>query len=350
MAKYSKNLTLGYNADGKRIRKRIYSNSEAELKKKERETLMEADKELQSNLTFGKYKEKWFQTYKSNKAPSTQYMYRYALRKLSPLDGKRLKDITRSDIQQLVNENYDHPRAAQTIVLAARQILESAMADNLIAPKYLKIDLPKSVKREKRAFTDTEKDAIRKASLDPQERLFVDIAFYLGLRPEEIRGLQPRDFDLKERTLTVSRACALDIATNSAVIKSTKTSKPRSIPVPDILIAEIRRYNASFSGFYYFTDKQGALFTYGKYKSFTDRIFRAINEALGGNDKLNLLNGMTMYTFRHNRATELYYLQGVSTKKKAEYMGHSEIMFLKTYSHLDDEKEELELLRQVNQN
>ena len=56
---------------------------------------------------------------------------------------------------------------------------------------------------------------------------------------------------------------------------------------------------------------------------------------------------MNFYTFRHNRATELYYLQGVSTKKKAEYMGHSELMFIKTYSHLDDSREAEELLRAV---
>lgn len=85
----------------------------------------------------------------------------------------------------------------------------------------------------------------------------------------------------------------------------------------------------------------------GKYSRFCRDIFAKINEALGGNEKMDLLNGMTMYTFRHNRATELYYLAGVSTKKKAEYMGHSEIMFLRTYSHLDESKENDDLLRRV---
>lgn len=343
--KFSKQISLGYSAEGARLRKRIYADSKQELQRRERELLKNIDAELQSNVTFGVYAQTWFETYKSGSSGGTQYMYRYALRKLNPLNNKRLKDVTRTDVQKIINTFTDRPHSAHTIAMTARQILEAAALDGLIQPKFLKFELPKKAKQEKRALTPEEKKAVKSADLPPQERLFLDISYYLGLRPEETRALQPRDFDLKERTLTVSRACAL--VDGKPVIKGTKTGVIRTIPVPDVLIAEIRAYNASFRGFYYFSDKQGALFTMGRYKRFCDRIFKAVNRAMGGTDKLNLLNGLTLYTFRHNRATELYYLDGVSTKKKAEYMGHSEMMFLKTYSHLDDEKEETELLRKV---
>ena len=52
----------------------------------------------------------------------------------------------------------------------------------------------------------------------------------------------------------------------------------------------------------------------------------------------------TLYCFRHRRATDLYYLTQtgeISTKKAAALMGHSEIVFLKTYSQIDDNKENL---------
>lgn len=345
MAKYCKQVSLGYSPEGVRIRKRIYADTQQELKRKERELLMEADKEIQSSTTFGRYAQQWVEAYKSNKSLATQELYAYTLRKLSPLNNKRLKDITRTDVQKVINTFSDRPNSAQMIAMTVSQILESAAADNLIQPKYMKIDLPKRQKREKRALTASEKEAVKKADLSPQERLFVDIELYLGLRPEETRALQPRDFDLKAKTVTISRAAAVN--GKQTTIKSTKTGVVRTLPVPDVLIAEIKRYNASFSGFYYFVDDQGHLFTKGRYRLFCKSIFKKINAALGGNDRMNLLNGMTMYTFRHNRATELYYLQGVSTKKKAEYMGHSELMFLRTYSHLDDDKEETELLRQV---
>ncbi len=344
MARYDKQITIGYNSEGKRIRKWIHADSQQELKRKERELLLEADKELQSNVRFGDYAQKWYEAYKAQLSEASHHIYSYALRCLAPLNNRRLKDITRTDIQKIINEYSDRPHSAQMIAMTAKQILQAAAADNLILPMYLSFSLPKKQKAEKRALTTSEKEAVKSADLEPMERLFVDIEFYLGLRPEETRALQPRDFDLKKRTLTISRASALH---GQAIIKETKTGHTRTIPVPDVLIAEIRAYNAHFSGFYYFTDKQGRLFSSWAYEAFTKRIFKKINAALGGNDKLSLLNGMTMYTFRHNRATELYYLSGVSTKKKAEYMGHSEEMFLKIYSHLDNSKEDEELLRKV---
>ena len=344
--RYSKQLSLGYDSNGVRIRKRIYADSKQELQRRERELLKNIDAELQSNMTFEVYAQKWLEAYKSNKTDGTRYQYQYALRKLQPLDHKCLKDITRTDVQKVINTFSDRPYSAANIAMTAKQILDAAAADGLITPKMLKLELPRKGKPDKRPLTKTEKKAVLDANLDPQERLFTNIELYLGLRPEETRALQPRDFDMKNRTATISRAVVYDSA-DLPVIKGTKTGAVRTIPVPDVLIAQIRAYNASFRGFYYFVDKQGTLFTYGKYRTFIKRIFKKINEALGGNDKLNLLNGWTMYTFRHNRATEIYYLKGVSTKKKAEYMGHSETMFLKTYSHLDDEKEESEQLRKV---
>lgn len=344
MSKYSKQISLGYDAEGKRIRKRIYADSKQELQHKERALLRSADDEIQSNVTLREYADKWFDAYKSRKTRATRELYIYALHQLAPIETKRLKDISRTDIQKVINTFADRPYSAQIIALTARQIMEAAAADGLIQPKYLKIDLPKKIKRERRPLTAEEKKAIRSADFTPQERLFVDIEYYLGLRPEETRALQPSDFDLKAKTVTISKASALH---GTAEIKTTKTGKTRVLPLPDVLVAEIKQYNATFKGFYYFVDERGVLLSSWNYHLFSHSIYAKINAALGGTEKLNLLNGLTMYTFRHNRATDLYYLDGVSTKMKAEYMGHSEEMFLKTYSHLDENKEATELLRQV---
>lgn len=344
MSKYNKQISLGYNAEGKRIRKWIHANSEAELKRKEKEVLKNADSEMISNKTFGVYKKEWFKAYKENKSDATRLLYQYTTRQLSDLDGKRLKDITRTDIQKILNNYADKPTAAARIANTAKQIMESASADNLVPLKSWKFDLPKKQRAEKRAFTDAEKRAIKAAELTLQERLFVDIEYCLGLRPGETRALTPKDFDLKNKTVSITKAVALS---GEPTVKGTKTGVSRVIPIPDALVKEIQAYNAHFRGFYYFVDKEGNLFTRSKYQRFIKGIFGKINTALGGNDSLDALNGMTLYTFRHNRATELYYLAGVSTKKKAEYMGHSEMMFIKTYSHLDDSKEAEDLLRAV---
>lgn len=345
MARLNKQISLGYNAEGKRIRKWIHADSEQELKRKMREVFQSSDMELLSNKTFGKYKKEWLEAYHGNKSPATVHQYEYCLRQLSDLDGKRLKDITRTDVQKIINTFADRPTAALRISNTAKQIMNAAAADNLTPPRLWKFTLPKNKKSEKRALTEAEKKAIKAADLAPQERLFVDIEYYLGLRPGEARALQPKDFDLKNRTVSITKSVAL--SADNPILKGTKTGVSRTIPVPDVLLAEIRAYNAHFRGLYYFVDEEGNLFNRCRFNAFRERIFRKINEELGGNKNIDALNGMNFYTFRHNRATELYYLQGVSTKKKAEYMGHSELMFIKTYSHLDDSREAEELLRAV---
>ena len=344
MSKYSKQISLGYDAAGRRVRKRIYADSKQELQRKERALIRASEDEMQSNITFKAYAEKWFQAYKSQRTRATRELYLYSMHQLAPIENKRLKDISRTDVQNVINTFADRPHSAQMIAMTAKQILEAAAADGLIQPKYLKFDLPKKTRRERRPLTKDEKKAIRSADFTPQERLFVDIEYYLGLRPEETRALQPSDFDLKAKTVTISKASALH---GRAEIKTTKTGKTRVIPIPDILAAEVKRYNKTFKGFYYFVDEKGVLFSSWNYHKFSHSIYSKINAALGGTDKLNLLNGFSMYVFRHNRATELYYLNGVSTKLKAQYLGHSEEMFLKTYSHLDQNKEATELLRKV---
>ena len=88
------------------------------------------------------------------------------------------------------------------------------------------------------------------------------------------------------------------------------------------------------------------------YKDLYKRVFGAINEAMGGSDKLDLLDGMNFYSFRHTYATQVLYYQGVkkgliTTKKAAQIMGHSEKMFIERYTHIDEDKEALETLRSL---
>jgi integrase len=73
-------------------------------------------------------------------------------------------------------------------------------------------------------------------------------------------------------------------------------------------------------------------------------ILNKINTAMGGTKKIRKTD-ITLYNFRHHKASLLYYLPGVSVKAKAAYLGHSEEMFLKVYSHMMEEKEDKEVLR-----
>ena len=76
--------------------------------------------------------------------------------------------------------------------------------------------------------------------------------------------------------------------------------------------------------------KDGEILHKGQYES----MFRRMLRKAGLQD-----SGITMYTLRHNFATECYYM-GLSLKECQRQMGHTDYkMVLEVYSHLDSKKE-----------
>ena len=74
-------------------------------------------------------------------------------------------------------------------------------------------------------------------------------------------------------------------------------------------------------------------------------IRRKINAAAGGTKDIDALGkDFSAYTFRRNFATDLYY-SGISMKKAAQLMGHTDTkMIMEVYAQLDDEREDLSAL------
>lgn len=348
MAKYSKQISLGFDAEGKRIRKWIHADSQRELQRRERELLKEADRQAVRTVLFGDYAQRWFETYKSTKETRTKEFYRTGLVKLESLNRKELSRITRSMLQQILAENWEHPRTCKKLAGIMSQIFRSAIADGLIYRNPAEsLDIPKQTRAEKRILTQAEKEAIASAELPPSEKLFLDLCRQLGLRPEEARALTRSAIDLKNGTVTIDKASIFN--ENAPELKGVKNGKPRTLPLPNGLISSLREYIKGCK-WLLFTDTKGNLMSKSSYRCFQKRIFDEINRKLGGNDRMNVLNGMTFYTMRHTKGTELYYLtqEGkISTKLAAQYMGHSEIVFLSTYSHIDEQREQIEALRAV---
>ncbi len=345
--KYNKRITLGYKPDGKQIQKWFHANSKADLEEQIFRFRMEQEKALNpSEISFGEYSERWMKTYKCNCSTQTQEMYANTKKKCTRLDPFEIRKITRSMCQDIINELWDTPRTAQITAAYLKQVFKAAVQDGIMAINPADgLKLPKKEKKEKYLLTEKEMEASRSAKLNPADRLFLDILIIFGLRPGEALALQPRDFDLKNRMLRIDKA--LEMPNNGdPKIKSTKTGVSREIPIPEGFISRLRAHFRANPGFYLFTRKDGGLYTKSAYRRLSERILKSINVdinvELGGNDHMNLIPEVTLYSFRHRRATDLYYLaqKGViSTKKAAELMGHSEEVFLRTYSHVDNEKE-----------
>lgn len=336
MKKYHKYLQVGIRSDGSRIRKHFYGSSQAELDRNIREYFVQASKTKNpSDISFGAYSKKWFTIYKANKSAKTREMYSSALKKFDAIDALELRKITKSDCQQVVNQ-YAGRRMAEILRLTLNQIFDTAIEDGIITSNPAKkLELKKRKPEEKRAFTDKEKEKIREADLPTMERMFVNILLAFGLRPGEALALTRSDLDLKRKVLHVTKAVEFD--GNNPNLKGTKTEVVRDLPIPKQLLKYIRKYiDDNGSNLLLFHKEDGTLMTKSAYRCFKKRILNAIG-----------ISDITLYHFRHNRASELYYLcqKGIiSTKKAAALMGHSELIFLKTYSHILEENEKTEEL------
>ena len=349
--KYVKQICLGHDpATGKRIRKWIHANTQLELANR----IQDAKREMleapnASGVTFKTYSEKWLEVYKANRSARTKDMYTYGLRKCSDLDGFPLKSVTKMQCQQILNDLWETPRTAKIVRDTMKQVFKAAIADGIVSRNpAADLDIPESQRKEKNLLTAKELKAIKNADMDPQDRMFVTILQVFGLRPAEALALSPADFDLKSRILTISKAVELR-NDNTSRIKDTKTGITRKIPIPAVLVPRLRSYFRENPGFLLFSKGNSELMTKSGYRRMSERVWRAVNKKLGGDEQHNLVKGRNFYDFRHYRATELYYLcqsGKISTKYAAEILGHSETIFLKTYSHIDMKKEQNDALYQ----
>lgn len=332
--KYRKQIYLGYDSSGKQIRKWVSADSAAELRKK----VLKAQTELQmlanpSDITFRKYSEKWIQTYKTHRAKQTQEMYKYALKKCEDLDPVPVKKITKTMCQDVINASWEHPSTAGRISLTLKQIFKSAIADGIIATNpAAALSLPKKPQSKFYLLTKEDLEKIKNAPLNEADRLLVTILQVFGLRPAEALALRPNDFDWDAGVLHITKAVELS-NDNRSQIKSTKTEVTRDIPIPEELSDSLREQIRARKSFLVFTKADGRLHTKSSYRRLSERILKAIG-----------VPSATLYSFRHRRATDIYYLTQqagsfVTTKYASSILGHSEIVFLSTYSHVDEELE-----------
>lgn len=330
--KYKKQVALGYDDQGNRLRAWVYGNTLAELNN----SINEAKKAVTRNpseVTFGRYAQKWLETYKANKSTNTTAMYRSAVDKCAHIRALKMKDIRKTDLQMIINSNYTMPRTCQKIALTLKQIFSAAVEDGIIdSSPAEKLEIPAYKAKEKRSLTNTEREAVKTAELADRDRLFLDLLYYCGLRRGEALALTRSDFDFKHLLLCVNKSIAFD--KNTPIMKDTKTHVTRYVPIPEQKAKEWKSIlsDMSFDVF----EKP----TLSCVRRMWERIQKAINVKMCGTCNISVLH-LTPHMVRHDYATRLYYVPGISTKKKAEILGHSERLFTELYSHLDDERENM---------
>lgn len=362
--KYSYNESIGgwytlvydgtLNADGSKHRKKIVSKkSSGDLEKKVEEFKRSLEgSPAPTNITFGEYSKKWLSIYKMPKELNTQLMYDNTLKNLSPLDNIPLTSIRHSHFQQIINENIEHPRTCKLIRQTFIQIIKSAVRDRLLPASAITelsedISLPKYIKPQKRALTPLEKKAVFKADLDDKKRAYITILYYCGLRRGEALALTPDDFDWEKNTISISKVVIFNANTPSIKPYPKSDNGVRVIPLPNASVSILKSYVANCTG-YLFHGLKTPLMTQQAYKRMWESIICEMNIACGYNPQQKKdrpekpIQGLTAHTFRHNYCTQLcYQIPAISTKMIARLMGDTERVVLDIYSHILEEKEDV---------
>lgn len=335
---YQTGVTLGYDERGRVKRKWLYAKTIAELEDKIAEVKGEikaGNNLLDADTLFGDYARMWFETYKANRGTNTRQMYEHLIRKqFAPLAYMKVKDIRPMHLQELINENCDLARTCEQMRMALRQIFKQAIADDIVNRNpAAALELPRHIKQEKRALTQEEKAALKAADLTERERAFIMIAYGCGLRPGEIYALTWEDIDLKEGTIRVSKSVVFK--NNRPELSFPKTNKSiRTIEAPKIVLDALRAYRATSIAPKLFYNKEGDYRGKTGYIGEWERIKKKIEAELGHETDL------TMYCFRHNYCSELYYSE-ISLKEAQRLLGHASYkMIMDVYAHLDAKKED----------
>ena len=352
--RYSTFVENGVDAEtGKRIRVPVYGYSIQELEDNKAAVRDALNKGIYANdrgLTVGAWCREYVDVYKAGKVKSTINDYNNIIKNhLSCVEDIRLQDLKKSDVQKCINNAEGKYDIQRRIKLLLNEALETAIEDGLIYKNVArKATVPKAPAAQSRALTERERKIIPKVEFTVKEKAFVYLLWYTGLRPEEARGLQVSDIDLRSNTISVNRVVVYPDKNQAHVEARAKTSAGvRTIPILSPLSAPLRDFLKEVTGLFLFTDTKGSVMSYSAYRNFWRGIYNKINLAMGGtNDRVvkkQKIKGikatdLTPYVFRHEYATILYY-SGIDIKEATRLMGHeSTKLILEVYAELDAKK------------
>lgn len=255
-------IMIGYNENGKPIRKEFYGKTQKEVKEKlenfKKQYLMK-NIQIDENLTV----QEWFYTfifeYKHNKIkPSSFERYEGIYRNYildSSLGTTKLNKLNVTIIQKYYNTLLKNNVSASTIKSINQHLkpcLEEATRQDFINKNFAKlIELPKTEKIEKLEILTPEQQAqfIKAIKGHDLEMLFI-MALGTGLRLGELLGLKWQDIDFTNSSLEVKRSLKRvsfidkDLTKSYHVIEQepkTKNSK-RVVPIPKNILNQLKEY------------------------------------------------------------------------------------------------------------
>lgn len=354
--KWEARCIIGYDSEGKAIRKSFYG-SKPEAKKKMEAAMNQFNQGMDlisDNISILAWATEWFEIYhKPNLRPASIEITESILRlhiSASPIAGYKISDIKTHHIQKYLNEiaKEKGPTTVKRIRRLLIQSLEQAKKNKLILDNPAKDTiLPKTL------HSGDEEETFEYLSVEEQNKLMnhllnlekdaklkacVLLALGTGIRIGELCALRDSDVDLDQAVIKINGS--IRWIKGELIIQPPKTKNGfREIPCPRFVIDALKTYKA-----YRIAEqlKAGPLYSSEPYT-----FFRA---PLGGpTDPRNLrrsyqrllsrleMNSYDFHSIRHTYATRLLE-SGENPKTVSKLLGHHDITItLRIYSHVSEE-------------
>ncbi|SEG93314.1 Site-specific recombinase XerD [Thermomonospora echinospora] len=294
------------------------------------------------------YAAEWLKTAEV-KRPSTYKNYdQYVRLHIVPaLGGRRLRAVTRAEVQDFVNGLVGKglsPRTVRNIYMALASMFRSAHAIDGRIPSSpcVRITLPEVPDNEVQVLTVSQVRALA-ASMPQRYAVAVLLSVGTGLRISEVCGLTWDRVDLETGMLKVDR----QMTEKGCRLAPPKTRySRRAVPIPETVVAALREHRESFppvaqdvshvdgstvrdAELLFTRPKGGPLTSYGLREAFYLARARA-----------GIPETVVFHALRHTYAS-LQIAAGTSLPALRDRMGHSSIMITAdTYGHLYPEEDD----------
>lgn len=343
-------------ADGRRVRRRVYGKTRKEVEEKfvELRTKAEANVPITpAHLTLEPYLREWLsQIVVTRVRPNTLAAYQFHVdRYLAPdLGTRKLGRLTAREVRLYLDSLLRRGHGARTVRYVhatLRAALEDAMREELIEKNVAKLVRAPSVPPvERHPLSVEEVRLFLKGNQDDRHyALFLVIAL-LGLRRSEALGLTWEAVDLEAGVLTVRQGLHRVNGELRAMETKTRRSR-RTIPLPEVVASALKAHRERqlseaqdlgagwVDSGYVFTTSLGTPLD-------PDNCSKLVKKALAR----AAVRPIRMHDFRHGCVSVLLGM-GVPPRTVMEIVGHSGLeMTMNVYAHvsLDDKKAALDQL------
>jgi integrase len=296
------------------------------------------------------YAAQWFNICKKGEgAIKTQKMYENCINNhICPaFEGKKLKDITATQAQNLLKSIKSSKSLAHKVRITLNQIFKQAMADRIISFNPIincKVIAPDEPKRH---FLNVDQRGLLLDILNGHRSYpLVFTLLYTGTRMGEILALLWKDIDFEKGIIKINKATEYEKSQPKR--KDPKTKKGfREIPMPVILSEYIKQYKSNTKkGLYVFPGHAGGPMGLTEinriWKKAQNKIIKWFKDNKDKPDNEKVIVGEFTLTFRllrHTYCTGLYD-SGVDEVSAAEIMGHNVGIMREIYTHIQESRKQ----------